>query len=95
MNDQTNDRKIEHINIIDSDSNIDRRKYYFDEIHLSHRALPELDLQEIDPSIKFMGKHLSFPLLISSMTGGDHELLFKINKNLSLAAEETGVARPA
>jgi isopentenyl-diphosphate delta-isomerase len=92
MTDPTNKRKFEHIRIIKKDQRIDRKKTYFDRIHLIHRALPELDLKDIDPSVMFMGKRLSFPLLISAMTGGDHELLRTINKNLAVAAEANGVA---
>ena len=92
MRDSTNSRKIEHIKIVESDQNIDRKKHYFDNIHLTHRALPELDLKNVDPSVQFMGKNLSFPLLISSMTGGDHEVIKKINTNLALAAQSTEVA---
>lgn len=92
MDHLTNDRKLEHINIINSDEQVDRRKNYFDAIHLKHRALPELDLNDIDTSITFMGKHLSFPLLISSMTGGSQEVVQQINKNLAIAAEATHVA---
>lgn len=92
MSDSTNRRKFDHINIIQSDAETDRNKDYFDAIHLSHRALPELDLQSIDPSIAFLGKRLSLPLVISSMTGGDHQVLRTINKNLAIAAEATGVA---
>ena len=92
MQDSTSQRKISHIRAIGADRAIDRQKYYFDDVALKHRALPELDLRRVDPSITFMGKRLSFPLLISSMTGGDHKLLRRINKNLALAAEATGVA---
>lgn len=92
MNDPTSERKIQHIRIIETDQDADRRKFYFDDIRLQHRALPELDLSAIDPSITFMGKRLSFPLLISSMTGGEHELIRAVNKNLAMAAEATGVA---
>jgi isopentenyl-diphosphate delta-isomerase len=92
MTDPTNDRKLEHINIIQEDSQTDRKKFFFDAVHLKHRALPELDLAEIDPSITFLGKKLAFPLLISSMTGGDHKLVKKINGNLAIAAEEASVA---
>ncbi len=89
---QINQRKLDHINIVSDDAAIDRRQRYFDQIHLTHRALPELDLAEVDPSIKFLGKELSFPLLISSMTGGTDEELVKINRNLAIAAEAEGVA---
>ena len=71
MSDSTNQRKFEHIEIITDDQQIDRRKYYFDDIRLTHRALPEIDLADVDPAVDFLGKRLSFPLVISSMTGGD------------------------
>jgi isopentenyl-diphosphate delta-isomerase len=92
MRDPTNERKIEHIRIIDSDAEVDRRRHYFDEFRLRHRALPEVNLRDIDPSLTFMEKRLSFPLLISSMTGGDHQLVRTINRNLAQAAEKAGVA---
>lgn len=90
--DRTNDRKIEHLNLLREDERIDRCKQYFDRIHLSHRALPEIDFRAVDTSIDFLDKTLSFPLLISSMTGGDHELIERINRHLASAAEATGVA---
>ncbi|MBQ0756389.1 MAG: type 2 isopentenyl-diphosphate Delta-isomerase [Amphritea sp.] len=92
MSDQTNDRKIEHIRAIENDPLTDRDGRYFDQIQLSHRALPNLALDSIDTSVEFLGKRLSFPLLISSMTGGDHTLIKTINRNLAEAAERTGVA---
>jgi isopentenyl-diphosphate delta-isomerase len=78
-----NQRKLDHINIVSADGAIDRRQYHFDRIRLTHRALPELNLAKVDPSTKFLGKDLSFPLLISSMTGGPDEELVKINRNLA------------
>jgi isopentenyl-diphosphate delta-isomerase len=85
-------RKVEHVKIVAQKGETDRRKFYFDEIRLTHRALPEIDLKAIDPSVEFMGKKLSFPLLISSMTGGGDKLFKKINTNLAEAAEAEGVA---
>ena len=92
MSDPTNSRKVEHIHIIEEDARTDRQQGYFDGIRLRHRGLPELSLADIDPSCRFLGKQLSFPLLISSMTGGDHELVRRINHNLAQAAEATQVA---
>ncbi|WP_428036452.1 alpha-hydroxy-acid oxidizing protein, partial [Amphritea sp.] len=92
MSDQTNDRKIEHIRAIENDPLTDRDGRCFDQIRLCHRGLPELSLEQIDTSVEFLGKKLSFPLLISSMTGGDHTLIKTINRNLAEAAERTGVA---
>ncbi|MCV6590638.1 MAG: type 2 isopentenyl-diphosphate Delta-isomerase [Marinobacterium sp.] len=92
MSDRTNDRKLEHIRAIENDPATDRDRRYFDRIHLTHRALPELALADINPQVEFLGRQLSFPLLISSMTGGDHELVCQINRNLAQAAQRTGVA---
>jgi isopentenyl-diphosphate delta-isomerase len=92
MYDPTNDRKIEHIKAFDIDPDIERNGRYFDRIHLLHRALPELNLDEIDSRVELLGKSLSFPLLISSMTGGNHELVRTINQNLAIAAEHCQVA---
>ena len=90
--DRTNERKIEHIRAIERDPATDRDGRWFDRILLEHRALPELSLEAVDPGIQFLGKRLDFPLLISSMTGGDHERVRRINRNLAVAAERCGVA---
>jgi isopentenyl-diphosphate delta-isomerase len=89
---EVNNRKMQHIDIALKQAEIDRNKSYFDSIRLTHRALPELNAGDIDPSITLFAKHLSFPLLISPMTGGDHDLLRIINKNMAVAAEKTGIA---
>ena len=87
-----NQRKVDHVNLVATHDELDRSRGYFDRIHLTHRALPELDLEQIDGSVEWMGKHLSFPLLISSMTGGADEELIRLNRNLAEAAEAEGVA---
>ncbi|WP_415896644.1 type 2 isopentenyl-diphosphate Delta-isomerase [Neptuniibacter sp. QD72_48] len=92
MSDLTNDRKLEHIRAIENDPLTDRSGRYFDRIHLMHRGLPEVALNDVDSSCEFLGYQLSFPLLISSMTGGDHQLVKQINHNLAKAAQATGVA---
>ncbi|MCK5893670.1 MAG: type 2 isopentenyl-diphosphate Delta-isomerase [Endozoicomonadaceae bacterium] len=88
----TNRRKVEHIRVVEQDGATDRDGGYFDRIRLSHRGLPELSLTDTDTSVEFLGKTLSFPMLISSMTGGDHDLVRTINRNLAIAAQATGVA---
>ncbi len=92
MSDPTNNRKIEHLLIVENHPLVDRARRYFDTFRLRHRALPEIDLGAVDTSAEFLGKKLSFPLILSSMTGGDHSLPRRINENLAIAAEETGVA---
>lgn len=87
----TQNRKSDHIRI-NLDENVRSgvtngfEKYFF-----IHNALPELDLKDVDVSLEFLGKPLRLPLLISSMTGGAQESE-KINRNLALAAQETGIA---
>jgi isopentenyl-diphosphate delta-isomerase len=56
-----------------------------------HQALPELNLEEVDLSLSLFGRHLSAPILISSMTGGTDEA-GRINATLAEAAQFTGVA---
>lgn len=85
-------RKAEHVQIVAKDPSMDRRKFYFDEIRLTHCALPEIALKDVDPSVEFLGKRLSFPLMISSMTGGVNDQLTTINRNLAEAAEAEGIA---
>ena len=64
---------------------------FFDGYHFDHQALPELDVDEIDLSVEFLGRRLQAPLLISCMTGGTGEAA-RINRNLAIAAQEAGIA---
>jgi isopentenyl-diphosphate delta-isomerase len=56
-----------------------------------HEALPELDLAEIDTSLRLFGKQLAAPILISSMTGGTTDAE-SINLRLAEAAQEMQIA---
>lgn len=56
-----------------------------------HRAMPELDLSDVDLSQQVFGKRLQAPILISSMTGGNEEAA-GINRLLAEAAQATGIA---
>lgn len=60
-------------------------------VHFIHEALPELDLNRLDTSLKVFGKTLASPTLVSSMTGGTKEAE-TINLRLAEAAQECGVA---
>ena len=54
-------------------------------VHLIHSALPELNFDEVDTSISFLGHKFSAPILIDSMTGGTHAAT-KLNETLARAA---------
>jgi isopentenyl-diphosphate delta-isomerase len=63
----------------------------WDQVQLTHNALPEQDLLNFDLSTEFLGKHLRLPFLISSMTGGPLKAE-RINAHLAEAAQELGIA---
>ncbi len=85
-------RKADHIRInLEENVQFPRLTNGFEAYRLVHQALPELDLAAIDTSVDLLGKRLSLPLLISSMTGGT-EAAGAINRNLAKAAQACGTA---
>ncbi len=88
---QTEGRKIDHIRIVlGEDVAAKGVSTGFGAYRLPHAALPELDLAEIDTRTTFLGKPISAPLLISSMTGGA-SVAERINLALAEAAEHLGL----
>jgi isopentenyl-diphosphate delta-isomerase len=87
---RTEQRKAEHVNII-LNENVSAEYNYWNDVHLLHRAVPEIDLDDIDVSTTLFGRKLRAPLVISSMTGG-FGMGREINANLAKAAAEIGVA---
>jgi isopentenyl-diphosphate Delta-isomerase len=84
-------RKDDHIRInleqdVRSNLTSGLEKYRF-----INEALPEIDLDEVDTSLNFLGKMLKAPILISSMTGGTRDAS-KINIRLAEAAQIAGIA---
>jgi isopentenyl-diphosphate delta-isomerase len=63
----------------------------FERYSFVHQALPEISLRDVGTSLELWGRKLRLPLLISSMTGGTTQSVV-INRNLALAAQETGMA---
>ena len=91
MTDEVKQRKIEHVNIaLGQDISVAQRANWND-IQFVHQALPEVDLDEIDTSVSFLGHTLRYPIFISSLTGG-HNDVTSINRNLARAAEHYGLA---
>ncbi len=82
----TADRKLEHIKIC-LEKNVESKYTGFEDVMLIHKALPEINYDDINTEVKFFGKKLSAPFLIASMTGG-HKETIEINKNLAKAVEE-------
>ncbi|GAB4557785.1 MAG: type 2 isopentenyl-diphosphate Delta-isomerase [Anaerolineae bacterium] len=85
-------RKADHIRInLEEDVQFPRLTTGLERYRLVHQALPELDLDAVDPSVELFGKRLRLPLLISSMTGGTPQAA-EINRNLAIAAQACGMA---
>ncbi len=91
MTDEVKQRKIEHVSVaLGQDVSAPQRANWND-IQFVHQALPEVNLDEIDTSVQFLGRTLRYPIFMSSLTGG-HPDVTAINRNLARAAEQYGVA---
>ena len=88
----TPSRKAEHIRInVERDVAGKGIDAGFDAYALLHRALPEIDLADVDTSLTLFGRPLAVPLLISCMTGGAPEAR-DINRRLARVAQHRGMA---
>ncbi|MDD2439150.1 MAG: type 2 isopentenyl-diphosphate Delta-isomerase [Methanosarcinaceae archaeon] len=87
----TSKRKLEHLKLC-AESSVEARNVTsgFEDVILVHRALPELDMDELDLSVDFLGKKLQAPFLVASITGG-HPDTFPVNAALAEAVEELGL----
>jgi isopentenyl-diphosphate Delta-isomerase len=89
---RTSSRKQEHVELtIGRDVSFQTKTPGFERWEFQHNALPELNSSDVDPSTKFLGKPLGFPLLISSMTGG-YEDATRINRQLAEVCAEKRLA---
>lgn len=83
-------RKLEHL-LLCKNCNVEyRKKTGFEEIELIHKALPEVNKEDIDISINILGKKLDSPFIISAMTGG-HPAALTINKELAKAVNKLNI----
>jgi isopentenyl-diphosphate delta-isomerase len=83
-------RKAEHLQVSASADVNARVGAGWDDVHLVHEALPELDVADIDLSVELLGKRLRAPLVLAGMTGG-HAAAREINGMLARAAERHGL----
>lgn len=87
----TSERKLEHLLLCaNCDVEYKGKRTGFEDIELIHKALPEVDKEEIDISIDFFGKKMDAPLIISAITGG-HPASLKINVELAKAAHNHNI----
>lgn len=89
---RTTSRKKDHVDLCVNEQVSFRGKTNgLEEWYFQHNALPEINVEDIDTSTDFLGKTLSFPLLISGMTGGYAEAE-RINGDLAEVAEDLRLA---
>lgn len=85
-------RKAEHLRInLEKDVRFPRLRTGLERYRFVHNALPEISLEQVDTTTKFLGKELGLPLLISSITGGTEEAQ-RINAHLAEGAQIARIA---
>ncbi|HEV7666731.1 MAG TPA: type 2 isopentenyl-diphosphate Delta-isomerase [Chloroflexota bacterium] len=86
-------RKAEHLHVSASADVNTRVAAGWDDVHLVHEALPELDFETLDLSVDLFGtgRRLRAPLVLAGMTGG-HAAAHDINALLARTAERHGLA---
>ena len=86
------ERKADHIRInLEEDVNFPNLTTGLEAFRFRHQALPELNLNAVNPQHQLLGKILTAPILISSMTGGTARA-HQINQRLAEAAQARGLA---
>ena len=91
MKNLTKKRKADHIDICLGE-NVQAKKVTtrFEDIHFIHRALPELNREDINLETKVFGHKFSAPIIVGAMTGGTSKAL-KINSSIAQAVEQLGL----
>lgn len=82
------ERKDEHIENYLKTS--DYNDPLFGDIYLDHNSLSEVNFNDIDTSVEFLGRKISMPLMVNAMTGGG-ELSADINEDLSSICESLNI----
>jgi isopentenyl-diphosphate Delta-isomerase len=91
MAEETQRRKAEHIKIcLEQKAQAKKVTAGFEDIHLIHRALPEVNRADINLSTIFLGKKFNAPLIVGAMTGGTQEAV-AINASIAQAVEKLGL----
>jgi isopentenyl-diphosphate delta-isomerase len=85
-------RKQSHLDLcLREDVEAAEKTTLLEQVELVHDALPDLALDDVDCHVRWLGKDLSAPLVITGMTGGTAEA-FEVNRDLARIAEEVGLA---
>jgi len=89
--DQIEERKTEHIRVcLEEDVGAKNITTGFEDVHLIHRALPEINRDDINLSTEVFGHKFSAPVIVTGITGGTKQAS-KINAAIAQAVEELGL----
>jgi len=84
----TPSRKKQHVELtLTRDVGFKAKATGLERLEFVNNALPEINLADVDPSVSFLGHTLSFPLMISCMTGGYADAM-RINRGLAEVCED-------
>ena len=87
MAEETEKRKADHIKIcLNEKAQARKATAGFEDVHFTHRALPEVDKAKIDLSTTDFGHKFSAPLIVGAITGGTAEAT-RINAVIAEAVE--------
>ncbi|MEM3815370.1 MAG: alpha-hydroxy-acid oxidizing protein, partial [Candidatus Bathyarchaeia archaeon] len=84
-------RKDDHIRIC-LERNVEAKRITtgFEDVYLIHRALPEINLDDVRTETIFLNHNFSAPIIVEAMTGGT-ERSTEINAAIAQAVEELGL----
>jgi isopentenyl-diphosphate delta-isomerase len=84
-------RKDDHLDLCATDEVAFRgTTTLLERVQLVHQSLPDLHVDQIDTSVRLLGKTLRLPLVIAAMTGGT-ERAAEVNRDLAALAEAHGL----
>ncbi len=90
MSSEIQKRKADHLDLCATDEVAFReRTTLLEHVRLVHQSLPDLRLEDVDPSVELLGKRLRAPLVIAGMTGGTGRAA-DVNRALASVAEARG-----
>ncbi len=79
-------RKSDHVYIV-SEKDVNAHYNYWNDVHLIHNPMPEIDYDEIDLRADFFSRKMNYPIIIEAMTGG-YEGAKIINENIAKVAAD-------
>lgn len=87
---QISKRKEEHIDLCLNKDVTYQKSNGFEKYNFIHEALTEVIIDDIQFDTRFLGKTISYPFIISSMTGGTEKAQV-LNANLAIVANELNI----